>query len=950
MDTRPRIGSQWRKWDLHLHSPASILNNNFPRTASGPDWERYVSALEQTDLAVVGVTDYFTIDGYKRLREFQSQGRLSNIVLLPNVEFRLDQILTRNDGSEPRRLNFHVMFSQDLDPSLIEDHFLHDLDFWDQGQPQQAGNMLRVKPANLEMLGRRLQEQSPDNQWGSALEAGAVNAVVSLEKIIDRLTGDDRFKGKYLLALAETYLSGLPWGGQDHNIRTVLLQSADMVFSSNPQTREWCLGQGAYSGGPDGFMREFKTLKPCIHGSDAHDLQRIGRPCAKRGVAGHRCPGSDCDMRNCWIKADPTFEGLRQLLYEPSERVRCQAEDPSPVPSSFSVTNVTISESTINSELELARVDLPLNAQLIAITGGRGGGKTALVDLIANCYDDCVHSENRNSFVARIAGEGEEVETAIEFADGEQFTKQLHDGRFCSEAQLVYIAQGELERQVEDAEGLARQIEGVILHSAAVADSVKLFELRAAEEEVRESSIDLADDIAAVGKAELAADPEKRAALEKAIGKKQGDVKESDARAGSYRMKLTPARIAEAEKRQQALAGLRDKNHLLGQLENLLKQFSSGVQRAEGSLSLELAEINVLIGKLALGSSLPGVQYGGKATLTTLQQDVATARGQSAKDIEQQAGELTQLKGEEESLAKVLDLRKKAEVELAQLQDQLAEVGRSESRLANVRVVLEARFRSVLNAIEERRTKYREVIDAFGRDRGRILSDLDFQATVKFNEDELRAQAVELLDTRRVQLDALDEHPGVLDAYIQHAKRFCDGHTESIEALVAEAKRLAAELRGRLKPAKLKRGMELDRLLFANYFETQPTVTYQRKVLSKLSLGQKATVLMKIYLADGTQPIIIDSHDDHLDNEFIMDELVEGIRQAKQLRQVILVSNNGNVVVNSDAEQVIVAERDGVRIGYQAGSLENPVIREKLLSVLEGGEAAFSKRGQKYRL
>jgi hypothetical protein len=82
-----------------------------------------------------------------------------------------------------------------------------------------------------------------------------------------------------------------------------------------------------------------------------------------------------------------------------------------------------------------------------------------------------------------------------------------------------------------------------------------------------------------------------------------------------------------------------------------------------------------------------------------------------------------------------------------------------------------------------------------------------------------------------------------------------------------------------------------------------------------------------------------------------MEELVKALRQAKRQRQVIIVSNNGNVVVNSDADQVIVALRDNQgKISYVSGSLENPALRGKLLGVLEGGEEAFNKRQQKYRL
>jgi ABC-type cobalamin/Fe3+-siderophores transport system ATPase subunit len=138
--------------------------------------------------------------------------------------------------------------------------------------------------------------------------------------------------------------------------------------------------------------------------------------------------------------------------------------------------------------------------------------------------------------------------------------------------------------------------------------------------------------------------------------------------------------------------------------------------------------------------------------------------------------------------------------------------------------------------------------------------------------------------------------------------------------------------------------------LYGTYLSVVPVVKYKQTPLNKLSLGQKATVLLKIYLAQGTNPIIIDSHDDHLDNEFIMEELVGAIREAKSYRQVILASNNGNVVINSDAEQIIVAQRDEGKISYLSGSIENPTIRERALRVLEGGADAFKKRQQKYRL
>src|ERR1700752_5027361 len=104
-------GSEWRRWDLHVHSPLSILSNQFPAGADGvPDWDAYITALESQPIAVFGITDYFTIEGYKALLAFQSQGRLQNIRLIPNIEFRLDKLISaRGDNRASRRLNFHVI-------------------------------------------------------------------------------------------------------------------------------------------------------------------------------------------------------------------------------------------------------------------------------------------------------------------------------------------------------------------------------------------------------------------------------------------------------------------------------------------------------------------------------------------------------------------------------------------------------------------------------------------------------------------------------------------------------------------------------------------------------------------------------------------------------------------------------------------------------------------------
>lgn len=95
----------------------------------------------------------------------------------------------------------------------------------------------------------------------------------------------------------------MPWEGQDHQTRKILLKGAHGIFSANANTIAWARGERDLS--PEQFVSEFKNLKACFHGSDAHHLDRISK--------------SDHE-RYCWIKSDLTFEGLKQVL------IRAQGE------------------------------------------------------------------------------------------------------------------------------------------------------------------------------------------------------------------------------------------------------------------------------------------------------------------------------------------------------------------------------------------------------------------------------------------------------------------------------------------------------------------------------------------------------------------------------------------------------------------------------------------------
>ena len=135
------------------------------------------------------------------------------------------------------------------------------------------------------------------------------------------------------------------------------------------------------------------------------------------------------------------------------------------------------------------------------------------------------------------------------------------------------------------------------------------------------------------------------------------------------------------------------------------------------------------------------------------------------------------------------------------------------------------------------------------------------------------------------------------------------------------------------------------------YLKVFPILKYKGKDLNKSSVGQKGTVYLKMMLATEafSKPIIFDQPEDDLDNEFIMQNLIGLFKELKRYRQVIIVTHNANLVVNADAEQVIVASNIDGKLNYSCGSLEDNEINSKICQILEGGEIAFEKRRNKYQ-
>ena len=125
--------------------------------------------------------------------------------------------------------------------------------------------------------------------------------------------------------------------------------------------------------------------------------------------------------------------------------------------------------------------------------------------------------------------------------------------------------------------------------------------------------------------------------------------------------------------------------------------------------------------------------------------------------------------------------------------------------------------------------------------------------------------------------------------------------------------------------------------------------------IENLSTGQKATAVLLILLLEGDDPLIVDQPEDDLDNSFITDGVVPRMREAKRRRQFVFSTHNANIPVLGDAELILGLTPDGDAEGGRAairpehaGAIDSSGVRDLVENILEGGRDAFERRRAKY--
>ena len=145
----------------------------------------------------------------------------------------------------------------------------------------------------------------------------------------------------------------------------------------------------------------------------------------------------------------------------------------------------------------------------------------------------------------------------------------------------------------------------------------------------------------------------------------------------------------------------------------------------------------------------------------------------------------------------------------------------------------------------------------------------------------------------------------------------------------------------------------IEELIFPDQFVVELLVNGKYKSMSNLSKGQQCTAILHIILLENKDPLIVDQPEDNLDNSFIAENLITAIRDNKIRRQYIFATHNANIPVFGDAELIVaMEEKDGTGVITEGGigSVDTKTVKTQVIRILEGGEAAFKMREEKYGL
>lgn len=900
-------GSIWRKWDLHVHTPDSLVHHY---GGVGENvWDNFIDALSKLppEFKVLGINDYIFLDGYKKVLAAKAAGRLPNIdLLLPVIELRLDKFGGSRTGLS--RVNYHLIFSDKISAETIESQFLSALCPKYVLTPEITGLVKAGKWSgvptrqSLEDLGKTIIESVPESErvnYGTPLREGFNNLCVSLDAI-NGILGSPYFQGKVLTAVGKTEWADIKWNDQSIADKKTIINTADLVFISSATAAEWAKARRSLT---DGGVND--RLLDC---SDAHRY----------------ADSTDKDrLAKCftWIKADPTFEGLRQAVFEYPSRVH--VSDVPPIAPFLQIKKVMLRfpPKTSLSRGERSDVfcfsgthEVVFSPYLTCIIGGRGTGKSTLLNLIHEKLDTGsteFFRQNRllpagTSVATSVTIDGVTEKGVVEFLQQNEIEQFASDHKRLTAAIFARLGKLDTKNVLQEKDAAVdaaiaatqRQLDRLKSHyelSVELSDSKKeLATQKGIVDSFQNTDYKRINDELGVLNKELQGLKTSKGRLEVFIQ----DLRTLLADQPTY----DPSQVTTLNAYEQQVRGL---------IEGIEKSIADAVQHP--SLQAAVAREQELSGRVrilrdeldtflkARGLSEENLTDVGKATERIAQLD---------EDIGLLSGKVGTLTAE---MSQFTSQRLKAQEYEKAVEELLAPVNVAlKGQGAEVKPI-ELRYRFDRKAFRNAMIQY--VAGAIGPIEGRA-------ARPDYVESKLGKLDFSALTDRATALKQIPNDDGI------YAKTLREFFSEDVNF---EALKLEVELR-LLDVRKL----------------GQIYVLYDDKPVENSSFGQRCTAVIVVLLLLGNMPVVIDEPEAHLDSSLIAKYLVDLIKSRKLHRQIIFATHNANLVINGDAELVHCMSMDDTKITNIISTTIEDLAHRELLLALEGGEKAFHQREKRY--
>lgn len=976
--------------------------------------DEIVQKVSQTDIGSFGIMDYWTFDGYWALRgHLASKGQALDKAVFPGMELRVE-------APVDFRLNVQVILSDSLSKQQLDDF---------RGALRIGGVLDRpLSDESLVEFARTLDEdvakkygfshQDLDSQ-DKLLQLGSMTAKITRESLRE---ARKRIPEKTCLIImpydTSAGLRDLDWEKHPYD-DSYFMQSADIFETRDPANVDLFLNRVTDENRH--FIANFvKTMggkpKPAICGSDAHRISDYGV-----------FPNN----RVTWVKADPTFEGLLQVVNEPAERSFIGGIPPKLALVQQKKTKyietvrmerkpeATLSEVWFNNTI-------PINPDLVAIIGNKGKGKSALTDTIGLLGNTKQHEHftflSEGLFRQPKENKAKHFQATLTWASGAQTAKGLEAAVDEQQPELVkYIPQNFLEKICTQLGGIEetdfdRELKKVIfshvdsatrLGKASLDDLIQ-YKTTEANDKLQILKQEIHKINEEVVSLEERSQPEHRQGIENLLKLKK---EELDAHG-----KSKPEVVQEPTNDPQKQEEISRVAKLLADAKSNLTEYEKQIAAAAADQAKH-AQLISLVDKIVL--RVENLERQIRSFTAASESDFGSI-GLTIQDVVKISIDKQPLVDKRQSFATLM---------------QEAEEQQNPSNpnsLAQKKLAVEKEIEELQTKLDEPNKRYQAYTTALkGWERGReaIIGAPATVGTIKFYEKQLsdldavpaqllRAKSDRLvkakelhgvirqlaetyrdlyayvnqfIESRRLAKEKLhlNFEVGVVDTGFESsllefvsqgvAGTFCgveEGHKrlkeilakqdfntdQGIEAFLTEimdalendrrpggkAARVSAQMRTRKTPLEL-----YDHIFGLNYLKPRYALRMGDKELHQLSPGERGTLLLVFYLLVDKDdiPLVIDQPEENLDNQTVYDLLVPCVKEAKQRRQIFIVTHNPNLAVVCDAEQIIWADLDKKNnyvMNYVSGAIESQILNRASVDILEGTMPAFDNRDSKY--